>query len=62
VGVHGIKAHASVDAVTPTGFASLATSPLQGEVKEDYAASALAGFSGGVIAPDTLISATSLSE
>jgi hypothetical protein len=28
----------------------------------DYAASALAGFSGGVTAPDNLISAISLSE
>jgi len=32
-----------------------------GERDVSYAASALAGFSGGVIAPETLISATSLS-
>ncbi len=29
---------------------------------DDYAASALAGFSGGVIAPEDLISASSLAE
>src|SRR6202030_3576453 len=33
-----------------------------GEGKDGYAASALPGFSGGVIAPETLMSATSLSE
>ena len=36
--------------------------PHKGEEKRNYAASALAGFSGGVIAPDNLMSATSLSE
>ena len=35
--------------------------PLAG-VKKNYAASALAGLSGAVIAPDILISATSFSE
>jgi hypothetical protein len=34
----------------------------RGEGKEDYAASALAPFSAGVIAPEPLISATSEAE
>ena len=38
-------------------------SPLSGgEGRRSYAASAFAGFSGGVIAPEVLISATSLAE
>jgi hypothetical protein len=36
--------------------------PHKGEGKECYAASAFAGFSGGVIAPDDWSSAISLSE
>jgi hypothetical protein len=48
-----------------TRLATLATpSPLCGEreKKESYAASARAPFSAGVMAPDVLISATSLAE
>jgi hypothetical protein len=37
------------------------TPPHKGE-GNNYAASAFAGFSGGVIAPDTLISPTSFAE
>jgi hypothetical protein len=35
---------------------------VRGERKENYAASALAGLSGGVIAPEALIAAMSLAE
>jgi len=38
------------------------TPPHKGEGKTSYAASAFVGFSGAVIAPETLISPTSLSE
>ena len=60
MGVGRRRAQASTfanDLSTPTP-----APPHKGEGKDGYAASALPGFSGGVIAPESLMSATSFSE